>query len=87
MNFSAAADKLESIKRSFQEVLVGRQHCSAAVSWLKNRCSESSVFSTVGMGGGRGGNMKAHGDIFIKQYDLINSKGENQRDGMSNKRT
>lgn len=29
------------------------------------------------------GKIKVHGDIFIKQYDLINSKGGNQRDVMS----
>lgn len=29
------------------------------------------------------GKIKLHGDIFIKQYDLINSKGGNQRDVMS----
>lgn len=28
------------------------------------------------------GKIKVHGDIFIKQYDLINSKGGNQRDVM-----
>lgn len=28
------------------------------------------------------GKIKVHGDIFIKQYDWINRKGGNQRDGM-----
>lgn len=51
----------------------------AAVSCLKNRWSKSSVLSTMGLSGETGGQDKVHGGVFIKRYDLINSKGEKSK--------
>jgi hypothetical protein len=65
----------KAYKRRFQDFLVGGQQSLAAGLSPKNRWSKSSVLSTIGMGGEIGGKIKAHGNIFIKQYNLINSKG------------
>lgn len=87
MNFSAPADKLRRLQKKFSR-FPGREAELFGSGVPSNEIDGLKVASWAQWGwvGSEEGRIKVHGDIFTKQYDLINSKEENQRAVMSNKR-
>lgn len=87
MNFSAPADKLGRLQKKFSR-FPGREAELFGSGVLSKETDGLKVASSAQWGwvGSEEGRIKVHGDIFIKQYNLINSKEENQRVVMSNKK-